>query len=104
MADQGRILREQERARPLTVPALEEYPLVQPGGIARPEFDRLWDDAKAAPERWTRYRRAFKTIANLADALIEHGPGIECGALRRRPGANLTFARSRGEVPIGFSG
>jgi hypothetical protein len=54
---------EQERLPPGPPDPIEPFTHVEPRRIARPEFDRIRDDAKTGPEGWTRYRATVEARA-----------------------------------------
>src|SRR3954471_18539463 len=84
----------QERSCPGAVAALVEHAIVEPVRIARPELDAVGPEAIAAPERRARDRGASGEFrAGLTDPRLERRPRVERIALRRRPRADLEFAR-----------
>ena len=83
--------------------ALVELAVVQPARPRGPELDRVGHDAEAGPERRPRHGVAGKFRFALADGRFERLAAVERLALARRPGADLTLARARGEVGVGLA-
>src|SRR5439155_6043095 len=96
------ISREQQRSSPRAVTALVQNTIVKAVRIARPELDPIGHDTEAAPERRARDGGAFEPGRGLAHAFVERHSRGEHVALRRRPGADLEFARARREVRVGL--
>src|SRR5262249_18240205 len=73
---------------------------MQPKGPFLPEFYALREHCETGPVSRSRYRRVTETMRKLVHQPLERGSAGERLRLLRRPGTNLTVARSGSEIGI----
>src|SRR5690606_443879 len=74
-----------------------------PIGSVVPELNSVWNEDEASPVWWTRHVATLETGFELGKPTLESSLIVKFTALHGSPGAELTAARSGGEVGIGLS-